>query len=43
MYIQPQSELTELALMQIVCASGEFEETDEAISGQAPKRRTPAF
>ena len=43
MYIQPKNEISKLAPINIVCASGEVGETDEAISGQAPQHRNPAF
>lgn len=44
MYKHPKMEISKVAPIKIVCASGEFDETNEQISGQAPKRRrTPVF
>ena len=39
MYKQPKMEISKVAPVKIVCASGEFEDTDQMVGGDAPKRR----
>ena len=43
MYIQPKMEISKVAPTTIVCASGPIGNTDQQITGQAPKRRTEVF
>ena len=43
MYIQPEIEISQLAAMNIVCASGELEETNDIVIGQAPARDPKLF
>ena len=39
MYIQPEMIVSPVAPQNIICASGEFDETNDQIGGQAPGRQ----
>lgn len=43
MYIQPEMMVSPVAPQTIICASGEFENTDQSFGGQAPAREQKAF
>ena len=43
MYIQPKNEISKVAPIKIVCASGELGEINEQIGGQAPERATKVY
>jgi len=43
MYIQPEMMISPVAPQNIICASGEFGDTDEGFGGQAPARDPKLF
>ena len=43
MYIQPKNEISKVAPMKVVCASGEFDTSDEVVTGQAPERGAKVY